>query len=220
MKKLRMQLSLSDGRPLPFGVGRELSRLCRLARTLHGWEQIPATSGNMSIRRGELCLISRSGVHKSLLTSQDFLPLSLSGVPLHPISGRPSDETAIHLEIYRLCPSAGCVVHFHPHQVNTDAPGLSLTFKGHELLKAAGAADHETPVELVAMENSQDMQVLVEELQRRLAQGGNISFPSQGSGAIVLKNHGIYVFSSCVKKTLNLCEMIRYLFENRQYYLS
>src|SRR5690554_695228 len=74
-----------------------------------GW--FPATSGNLSIRTSDIhdgafeFAITASGKDKSVNTEEDFLVVNQQGVPTEQTKLKPSAETLIHCEIYRL---TGC----------------------------------------------------------------------------------------------------------------
>src|SRR5579875_3344276 len=67
-----------------------------------GW--VPATSGNLSARLGDGAMaITRSGVHKGFLSPRDIIAVDFDGHSLTP-GGRPSAETLLHCQLYRLWP--------------------------------------------------------------------------------------------------------------------
>ena len=87
----------------------------QLIRTLNarGWS--PATSTNYSfIDEHKQCWVSRSGVNKADFEAQDFMSIDENGVGSGMFHGiKPSDETQIHLWIYRNFPAAKVVLHSH-----------------------------------------------------------------------------------------------------------
>jgi methylthioribulose-1-phosphate dehydratase len=111
-----------------------------------GW--VPATSGNLSARMdGDRMAITRSGVHKGFLAPHDIIAVDFDGRSLTP-GGKPSAETLLHCQIYRLWPEAGAVLHGHsvPATALTLAlPGAHVIhLEGYEILKAWSAfATHE-----------------------------------------------------------------------------
>lgn len=181
-----------------------LSRLCGVARRLDDRLAIPATSSNFSVRASEASfLISRSGIHKRLLTPEHFIRTDLDGCPLHPMAPKPSDETLLHALLYRAFPKAGAIVHCHaPELEKARAP--RFVFEGHELLKALGAPSHEVPFELAVFPNSQDMAALAASIEARLLEPGH-------SHGFVLEKHGIYVVGENVEKALMKLEALLHL---------
>src|ERR1700757_5038535 len=76
-----------------------------------GW--VPATAGNISVRLDEgRVAITRSGGHKGFLTPDHVMQVDLDGAPLT-AGKKPSAETLLHCQIYRLFPQAGAVLHGH-----------------------------------------------------------------------------------------------------------
>ncbi|NOT02203.1 MAG: fuculose phosphate aldolase [Phycisphaerales bacterium] len=67
-------------------------------------------SGNLSVRRGQQIVITRTGAMLARLTADDLVVTSLSPTPDE--STRASSETPAHLEIYRRT-SAAAVAHGH-----------------------------------------------------------------------------------------------------------
>ena len=82
-------------------------------------------------------------------------------------------ETALHLQLYRLFPEVGCVLHTH------SPGGVALsrafpqqrawTIQGHELLKALpGQTTHQAQVSLPIVANDQNIAALAEAIAPRL----------------------------------------------------
>src|SRR5262249_51264852 len=98
----------------------------------------PATSGNYSARLEDRIAITVSGRHKGRLGKNYIMSVDLSGAPLE--NKKPSAETLLHAQIYRLYPNAGAILHTH------SASGVALTrffaadqnliLEGYEILKA------------------------------------------------------------------------------------
>lgn len=76
-------------------------------------------NGNLSIRKEEMVLITRSGSAKGLLTIDDLCVMDLKSGRI--ISGleKPSSESAMHQEIYKNQPKAKAVAHTHPTSILT-----------------------------------------------------------------------------------------------------
>ena len=93
-------------------VRSRLEALCEAGRRLHGAGLLAAADGNLSLRLpdGRIAL-SPSGVAKARLCPEDLALLAPDGRVL---SGCPSSERALHLEVYIRCPEAQAVVHAHP----------------------------------------------------------------------------------------------------------
>jgi methylthioribulose-1-phosphate dehydratase len=89
----------------------------KLAETIRAYHQkgwSPATSTNYSFIENDQIWVSRSGVDKSEFSENDFIPIDNAGKVQVPFEGiKPSDETMIHVLIYRLFPEAKVILHSH-----------------------------------------------------------------------------------------------------------
>lgn len=88
---------------------RELTDFCSL---LYERRLTFSAGGNVSVRDGEMILITPSGRNKGLLRPEDMVAVDMDGRPLE--GGKPSIELGFHLAIYRSRPEVGAVVHCHP----------------------------------------------------------------------------------------------------------
>jgi len=87
----------------------EIVAICRL---LHGRGYLASADGNVSYRlSNERILITPSGTHKGFIRPADIAIMTIDGKVL---AGKPSSELLMHLEVYRQCDEARCVVHAHP----------------------------------------------------------------------------------------------------------
>jgi methylthioribulose-1-phosphate dehydratase len=172
-----------------------------------GW--VPATSGNFSARLGDGCIaITASGLHKGRLSAGDIMALGPDGRA--PDDRRPSAETPLHLQLYRLFPSVGAVLHTHsPGAVALSRafPGASAwTIQGHELLKALpGQTTHEASISLPIVDNSQDMGALAASIEPRLT-----SEPAPP--AYIIRGHGLYAWGRDVAEAERVVEALEWLF--------
>ncbi|MFJ2439986.1 MULTISPECIES: class II aldolase/adducin family protein [unclassified Streptomyces] len=99
------------GRPLPDGVARAWRELVDTARRTASEGLVVGTSGNVSVRVGELVLVTPSGVPYDRLAPADVVAVDLEGRQL---LGRatPTSELPLHLAVYRST-DATAVVHTH-----------------------------------------------------------------------------------------------------------
>ncbi len=91
----------------------EIQEFLKVAR--QGWERglFSGANGNLSLREKDRVLITRSGCSKADISFQDLCVLEMESKEL--LTGpRPSIETGMHLEIYRMQNRARAVVHTHP----------------------------------------------------------------------------------------------------------
>jgi methylthioribulose-1-phosphate dehydratase len=131
------------------GAGRRMDR--------RGW--VPATAGNISARLdAERIAITRSGCHKGYLDDGDVMQVDLAGRPLTP--ARPSAETLLHCQLYRLFPGVGAVLHGHSvaATVLSMRGGSAIRFSGYEIVKAfEGQTTHDAALDLPVFDNDQDI---------------------------------------------------------------
>lgn len=73
-----------------------------------------ATSGNVSVRTTEGFLITPAATRKDAIVAKSIVPCDIDGNPLTPAQ-KPSSETAMHREVYRLRTDIGAAIHAHPH---------------------------------------------------------------------------------------------------------
>jgi methylthioribulose-1-phosphate dehydratase len=176
-----------------------------------GW--FPATSGNLSVRVGDFAAdrlafaVTSSGRDKSKHTPEDYLIVDGSGRPIEPTKLKPSAETLIHCEIYRL---TGCGAVFHVHTVYNNiiselyAEGGYVPFQGVELIKAFNIWEEDARIEVPILPNYADIASIAALVESRL----DPKVPG-----IVLRNHGIYAWGSNVFEAKRHLEAFEFLFE-------
>ncbi|MGG1515089.1 methylthioribulose 1-phosphate dehydratase [Paenibacillus oryzisoli] len=176
-----------------------------------GW--FPATSGNLSVRVGDFepgaftFAITSSGKDKSVSTPEDFLLVNEKGVAVEATSLKPSAETLIHSEIYRLT-GAGAI--FHVHTVfNNLASELyaergSIPVDGVELIKGFNIWEEEAQIEIPILPNYAEIPRIAE-----LVEGALVPrIPG-----IVLRKHGIYAWGANAFEAKRHLEAFEFLFE-------
>lgn len=172
-----------------------------------GW--CPATGGNFSVRIDEhLRLITRSGRDKRQIDSADLMICNANGQAVDP-NCRPSDETALHMMLYRLDPQIQAV--FHTHSIpatllSRNHPGQSLQIQGFEMQKSVqGQTSHEGPMTLALMDNTQDIPALASALQELWLQG-QISSPG-----LLVRGHGLYAWGRSIAEAQRHTEGFEFL---------
>jgi len=188
---------------------REISELIEIGRELHSRGWLPASGGNLSARLEDgLILITASGSHKGHLTREDFVFVDLEG-NLVKGSKRPSAETILHTLVYKLFPSAMCVLHVHSIN-STLISRLSkgdIRLENYELLKAfEGIKTHQTSLTVPVFENSQDMRSLSEMIRERLEKEEKIY-------GFLLRSHGLYTWGKSIREAYIRLEAFEFLFE-------
>ena len=174
-------------------------RLATLAHTIAenarelamlGWT--PATSSNFSMRLDDRhAAVTVSGRDKGKLGADDIMVVDMGNQPVS-TTARPSAETALHTQIYRHFPEIGAVLHTHSRAQSVAsrlfAKAGYVRFEGWELQKAiSGYSTHESALDLPVFPNTQDMQVLVDQIDAWLDAGN----PLPG---YLIDGHGIYAW--------------------------
>lgn len=182
---------------------RELSEL--------GWT--PATSSNFSERVDEQHVaITVSGRNKGRLTENEIMVVDLDGAPVA-TDKKSSAETLLHTMLYKRFPDVQVVLHTHSVTQTVASRFFAkqgyVRLDGYELLKAfAGQATHETTIDVPVFPNTQDMNVLAEQVNAALDKG-----PMWG---YLIDGHGLYAWGRSMNEarrhleafeTLLACEL-------------
>jgi methylthioribulose-1-phosphate dehydratase len=170
-----------------------------------GWA--PATAGNYSLRLDDGSFaVTVSGRHKGRLTPDDVMRVDATGASLD--GKKPSAETLLHMQLYRLFPECGAVLHSH----SPDAVGLSRAVAGdafdltaHEMLKALpGVATHDVSVRLPITDNTQDMEALAAAVESALLETGAIP-------AYLIRSHGLYGWGRDMAEAERVIEAVEWM---------
>jgi methylthioribulose-1-phosphate dehydratase len=171
------------------------------------------TSGNLSMRVGPFApdsfqfAITASGKDKSLSTPEDFLFVDQSGHPCDSTLLKPSAETVIHCEIYRL---TGCGAIYHTHSVFNNLVSeyfwdrRAVPVEGVELIKAFHIWEEEAVIHVPIVSNFADVPRIVPEITERL----DPRIPG-----ILLRKHGIYAWGRDGFEAKRHMEAFEFLFE-------
>lgn len=170
-----------------------------------GW--VPATAGNISTRLDpERIAITRSGGHKGFLDAESVMQVDMAGQALT-AGARPSAETLLHCQIYRLFPQAEAVL--HGHSVAGTVLGMTdatarIRLAGYEVLKAfEGQATHEVALDLPVFDNDQDMQRLAAVVEPAIRAGSPLGY--------LIRGHGVYVWGPDMPTALARLEGLEFL---------
>jgi methylthioribulose-1-phosphate dehydratase len=175
-----------------------------------GWS--PATSTNYSFKENTKTsdfFVSRSGIDKSQFHPEDFLHVAADGHPVLEDRGiKPSAETRIHCEIYKLFPETTVILHSHSiySVLNSEIYDKSMTFEGYEIQKGfAGQSTHESQIQIPILLNSQDM----DEFSLRIKQRKNEFLHH----CFLIKKHGTYAWGKNLFEAKRHLETLEYLLE-------
>ncbi|WP_028589136.1 methylthioribulose 1-phosphate dehydratase [Paenibacillus massiliensis] len=173
----------------------------------------PGTSGNLSMRIGEFSpesfhfAVTASGKDKSKRTPEDFLIVDQNGKPAETTGLKPSAETLIHCEIYRL---TGCGAVFHVHTVFNNLISEYYGEQGHvpvqgiELIKAFNIWEENAAIQIPVLPNYAD----IPSIARLVPDVLNAAIPG-----ILLRNHGIYAWGRDAFEAKKHLEAFEFLFE-------
>ncbi|MBH5317908.1 methylthioribulose 1-phosphate dehydratase [Paenibacillus sp. GSMTC-2017] len=176
-----------------------------------GW--FPGTSGNLSIRVGDYTpdefhfAITASGKDKTVHTPEDYLFVDQDGKACEATSLKPSAETLIHCEIYKLT-GAGAIFHVHTVFNNIISEYFwdrkSVPVDGVELIKAFNIWDEEAHIDIPIVSNYTHIPSIVPEVTE--------SFNPQIPG-IILRKHGIYAWGANAFEAKRHLEAFEFIFE-------
>ncbi len=167
----------------------------------HGW--VPGSAGNLSCRMDDARIaITRSGVHKGRLSEADIMAVDEAGQALVP-GQKPSAETLLHCQLYRLFPQVGAVLHGHSVAATVLSMQGKISFSNYEILKAFGFATHEIDVVLPVYENDQDIARLAAWIEPLLLRDPPIGY--------VIAGHGVYAWGTSVEHAYWRLEALEFL---------
>ena len=184
-------------------TGREFYR--------RGWAF--GASGNFSVllaRKPLRLCITAAGNEKGTLDDTNFLELDDDAEIVQGF-GRPSDETMLHLSIYRLRPRARCILYSHSvsGMLLSDKYFVdgSISLQGYEVLKGlAGVETHEHTERIPIVENSQDQIALSHVIE-------NVLLESPLVHGIYIRRNGLYTWGETVEEARRNVEIFEFLFE-------
>jgi methylthioribulose-1-phosphate dehydratase len=188
-------------------------QLAEAGRAFHrrGWAV--GTSGNFSVllaRRPLRICLTPAGNESGTFDETNFLEIDDDAEILQGF-GRPSDETLLHLSIYRLRPRARCILYSHSVWGTLLADRLyadgGIRLSGYEVLKGiAGVTTHEHIETIPIIENSQDHVAQSHVIENVLHESGNIH-------GIFIRKHGLFTWGETVAEARRHVEIFEHLFE-------
>jgi methylthioribulose-1-phosphate dehydratase len=194
-------------------IQRAFEQLARIKEgfAAKGW--FAGTSGNLSLRVGDTgaeslrFVVTASGKDKSASTPEDFLLVDEQGKPAMTTGLKPSAETLIHCEIYRLT-DCGAVFHIHTvfNNLVSELYGEqgAVPIAGIELIKAFNIWDEGARIEVPIVPNHAEIP--------RIADLIKDAIHPQIPG-ILLRNHGIYAWGANAFEAKKHLEAFEFLFE-------
>ncbi|MGE4483033.1 methylthioribulose 1-phosphate dehydratase [Acidocella sp.] len=180
------------------------SALAEVGRRMDSRGWVPGSSGNLSAKLDDNQLaITRSGVHKGRLVAEtDIIAVDYEGKALMS-DQKPSAETLLHCQLYRLFPAIGAVLHGHSVAATILSLSGPIVFSNYELLKAFGFTTHELDITLPVYENDQDIGRLASVIEPNLQNEPPIGY--------VIAGHGVYAWGTNVEHAYWRLEALEFL---------
>ena len=179
---------------------------------LHNRGFAPATSANYSCKlEGDTIFhITASGKDKGQISVDDLMLVDAEGRAIDD-DRKPSAETLLHVLIYQARKDVQCILHSHS-VYNTVLSEIhkkdgQLVLEGFEIMKAIpGIKTHESQVVIPVFRNSQDMELLSEEIRAYWQNHPDMS-------GFLLAGHGFYTWGSSIEQAKRCMEAFEFLFE-------
>jgi methylthioribulose-1-phosphate dehydratase len=178
-----------------------------------GW--FPGTSGNLSIRVGDFSpdrerfafAVTASGKDKTIHSSEDFLLVDEKGRAIDHVPMKPSAETLIHCEIYRLT-GAGAIFHVHTVFNNIVSELFeergTVPVKGVELIKAFNIWEQDAGIDIPILPNYAEIPRIAELVESMLI--------PRVPGFLIHK-HGVCAWGANAFEAKKHLEAFEFLFE-------
>lgn len=171
--------------------------LIEISQRLYQRNMLAAADGNISMRLSDdYILITPSGVSKAFCKVDQIAVITLDN---QIVSGKPSSERLMHLEVYKQCPKALCVVHAHPPTAIawsvakpelTELPSYALS----EVILAVGRIPIVPYARPGGMEMAEVLQPYIEKHR-----------------ALILARHGALSWGESIEEALNGMERIEHV---------
>lgn len=194
---------------IPPSLQAAVETIIAAGRRLDARELAAATSGNYSVRLSDgRIAVTVSGRHKGRLTPADVMVVSADGVALE--DKKPSAETGLHTQLYRLYPHVNAILHVHTVPVVTLTRHLpaarEIVLQDYEMLKAfPGITTHQVRVAIPVFENSQDIPALSRQVDLRLQD------EARASPAYLIRGHGAYGWGKDMDEAERVIEALEHL---------
>lgn len=166
------------------------------AKRLYDRNMLAAADGNISVRLNDnFVLFTPTGRQKAFIDPAEIAVTKFDGEVL---SGAPSGERAMHLEIYRLCRDAKAVIHAHPpHAVAWSLARPDLAELPNDRLSETILGAGRIPFVPYARPGTEDMAIKLREY-----------LPA--CRALILSRHGAVAWGTDLEEALNGIERIEH----------
>ncbi len=185
--------------------------ICYLLKEFYKLGWCTGSGGGISIKESESSIwIAPSGVHKEFVEPADLFLMDLEGKVLDSPSStklKCSECTPLFLQAYKLR-NAGAVLHSHSLSAVMITKLFSTEFQCIDLEMIKGIQDHKNTewCRVPIIENTEFESELAESLKNAI-----IAYPR--SHAVLVRNHGIYVWGPTWEKAKIHVECYEYLFK-------
>ncbi|WP_372634330.1 methylthioribulose 1-phosphate dehydratase [Cohnella sp.] len=176
-----------------------------------GW--FAGTGGNLSMRIGPYSpdrfyfAVTASGKDKTRSTPEDFLFVDQDGKPCEATTLKPSAETSLHREIYRLT-GAGAIFHIHSVFNNIVSEWFwerrAVPIQGVELIKAFNIWEEDARIDVPILTNYADVPRIVPEITERL---------DPRVPGLLIRKHGVCAWGKDAFEAKKHLEAFEFLFE-------
>jgi len=186
------------------------SIICHLLREYYKQGWFSGSGGGISVRDGETIYIAPTGVHKELVQEDDLFEIDINenvlAAPKNPKS-RCSECTPLFIQAYKLR-NAGAVLHSHSLSALMVTKVFGTEFQCIEFEMIKGIMDHRNVewCRVPIIENTESEINLTESLKNAI-----ITYPR--SHAVLVRNHGVYVWGPTWEKAKIHAEVYEYLFK-------
>lgn len=200
-----------------FGYEEGVIELQAIGRQFYSQGWSVGTSSNYSVvhsRDPLSILVTASGMDKGRLKVDDFVRVNSEGKPEVEDQPKSSAETQLHVVVANHFPNVQCILHTHSvwGTVLSDQffeQGY-VEFDGFEMLKGLeGIKTHQTNYRLPIFENTQDIPVLADQVEKWLTG----PFPDHGFHGYLIRNHGLYTWGNSVAEARRHIEVFEFLFQ-------
>jgi methylthioribulose-1-phosphate dehydratase len=193
----------------------EVDELVRTGAEFHrrGWSLGTSSNYSVVVERDPLTLLlTGSGFDKGRLKPGQFVLVDDQGASLHASYPKPSAETLLHVVLARAA-GAGAVLHTHSVVGTVLSEGFlgrgALPISGYEMLKGLhGITTHESSIDLTIFPNTQDIDTLAVEVERRVKDAAN---PLRHG--FLMAGHGLYTWGRDLAEARRQVEVLEFLFE-------
>lgn len=186
------------------------STICYLLREFYRLGWCTGTGGGISIRENDKIYLAPSGVHKEFVQENDLFTSNLDGTMLEPPKNpglKISECTPLFMQAYKLR-NAGAVLHSH----SINAVLITQLFKTEfhcidlEMIKGITGYKNSEFCRIPIIENTEYETELTDRLRNAI-----IEYPR--AWAVLVRNHGIYVWGNTWQKAKNHVECYEFLFK-------